>query len=159
MIQDVNQREANLRNHPNFDEVYDDDKAALEAFRKAGDLGAFFVEDHDDDDDSSEKSNDESHFESIVADSTSVHRRMSLGSSVSSLRSKVSTQTSLSPLYEEDPTREADDDDEEEGGHMSPSPPKRPKATSASVTSLSVSTLGQTIIAEGSGESSSSDDE
>lgn len=38
---DLNKRESELRNDPDYDQICDEDKAAIEAFRKAGDFGHF----------------------------------------------------------------------------------------------------------------------
>ena len=47
LIKDVNEKETELRNHPDFAAVYDEDKEALAEFRKSGELGELAVEDAD----------------------------------------------------------------------------------------------------------------
>lgn len=129
IAEEFNHREAELRNNPEFDQVFEDDKEALSIFRKAGDLGTFLVGNEDESVESVEE-----HSASDLAErpsTTSKRNRLSMGSSISSIRSKLSTQGSLSPLREED---------EEEGD--SPSPIKRRRTSQASE-NFSVSTAGQ----------------
>ena len=47
LIKDVNEKEAELRNHPEFADVYDEDKEALAELRKSGELGELALEDAD----------------------------------------------------------------------------------------------------------------
>lgn len=126
---EFNQKEAELRNNPEFEQIFEDDQEALQIFRKTGDLGAFVVEDEDGSVESVEE-----HSASDLAErpsTTSKRQRLSMGSSISSIRSKMSAQGSLSPLREED---------EEEGD--SPSPMKRRRISQASG-NFSVSMAGQ----------------
>jgi hypothetical protein len=140
-----------LRSDPEFAEVLDEDKEALNIFRKAGDLGDFVEED---DQHSAGSFENETQSE---APESSVQRRTrpSQGSSVTSKRSKASAQSSLPPLYEED------DDDSDEDGEGEPSPPKRLKLNSTDA-DQSVSTAGHTgthdeSIEEGSADGSDSE--
>jgi hypothetical protein len=104
----LNNLESELQNHPDFPEIYDDDIRAIDVFRKAGDLGQFVVTDDEltDKEESVGSPNEESRS---VASS---HRRSSIGSNVSSIRSQMSsTQKSLSPVYEEGEPESGSDDD------------------------------------------------
>jgi hypothetical protein len=132
-----------LRSDPEFAEVLEEDKEALNIFRKAGDLGAFVEEDDQ---------HSAGSFENQTQSEAPERRaRPSRGSSVSSKRSKASAQSSLPPVYEEDGS-----DEDSEGDH---SPPKRLNAADAD--QLSVSTAGHTgtheTIVEGSAEGSDSE--
>lgn len=150
----VNENEVDLRNHPEYDEVYDQDKEALAEFRKNGDLGEFVVEDTD--------TYTASQFSTTLGGSTgtTLKPRTSMGSSVSSIPSKVSNQASLESINEEDPSIEygMEGSDHEDDTHLStPKEPKRRRTVLSSAhTDASVSTLGQTL-AEGS--DNSDDDE
>jgi len=139
-----NRKETDLRNSPDFQEVYEEELVAIKVFRRAADLGEFVVKD----DESMIEDDDDLPTDQGRASVSSLRRRMSGGSSVSSIRSKVSAQGSLSPLMEED-TSVGEDQDE--------SPPKRRKLTSMSASQAS-STLGSsrmhTPIDEGSEENS-----
>lgn len=140
-----NRKETDLRNSPDFRDVYDEELAAIKVFRRAGDLGEFLVRDEE----SMNEDDDDLPTDHGRASASSLRRRMSGGSSVSSIRSKLSTQGSLSPLMEEDPSVGEGEEDE--------SPPKRRKLSSMNSSQVS-STLGgshsHSPIDEGSEESS-----
>jgi len=125
LAQCLNQHEATLRSHAEFEEVYDEDKKALEQFRKLGDLGQFVVEDED----------TATYTQTTMKTKTSSIRpafkpRSSLGTSVSSIPSKVSGNGSLESIMEETE------------GASTPSPTKRRSVPSSTRTMESVSTLG-----------------
>ena len=123
LVEDFNQREADLRNDPGFEQVLDEDKAALGIFRKAGNLG----------DCPGTGSQTVASYEEHTQPPTGSKRpRLSVGSSISSIRSK----TTLSPLYEEDGS------DNEEG--PSPSPASHQNIAPATSPNFSVSTGVQT---------------
>ena len=131
--------EADLRNDPEFEQVLPEDKEALKIFRKAGDFGAFVVEE---DYQTVESFGDPD--DSVLAErpstATSKRSRLSIGSSVSSIRSKLSQRSSLlPPLYEEA--------DGSEDGEDSPNENM----------SASTAKTHDTIIEEASGEGSDSD--
>jgi hypothetical protein len=143
----LNESEAKLRNHDEFEDVFDDDLEAISDFRNAGDFGSFVVEDP-------ETATQTTYAESTKAGSirgrstqggSLSQPRMSMGSSVSSIRSKAS-HDSLESIAEGDEDKNNDSGDEEEAklddGHLTPSPNKRRKMT-PSQTDFSVSTLGQ----------------
>jgi hypothetical protein len=135
LARDLNEKEAELQNHPEFAEVYDEDKKALAEFRKAGDLGELVIDDAD------------TYAASQFSTKASSKPRTSMGSSVSSIRSKISAQTSLESIHEEDPTVEnggENSDHEDDTRHSTPSPPKSRRTISSAHTDASVSTLGQT---------------
>jgi hypothetical protein len=128
--------------------VLDDDKEALSVFRKAGDLGVYSVDENQTVASYEERTREP---EGSRNPTSSKRPRLSIGSSISSIRSRLSTQASLSPLHEEGGMC---DDDEE-----SPSPIKRRRLSSTSA-SLSVSTAGRThdtIVEENSDLGSDSD--
>jgi hypothetical protein len=126
---DVNTREAALRNDPDYSEVIEEDKAALDMFRKTGDLGHFIpIEDDTTTVKSKDLTNALSNADSTVftntdettnthADTNTSGKRSSArsassnrsyrddgGGSISStsIRSKFSSSQSLSPLHEDD---------------------------------------------------------
>ena len=70
-----------------------------------------------------------------------------MGSSVGSIRSKMSTHASLESIHEEDPVAEhdGDDSDKEDTRHSTPSPSKRSRKITSVHSDASVSTLGQTV--------------
>ena len=103
---DFNEKEAELRNHSDFGEVFEDDLKAMSVYRHAGNLGTFLVEDDND-----KTNEDESAGAGASAAGGASPRRLSHGSSIASIVSKTSTQKSLSPLPEEE---EKDVDDEAE---------------------------------------------
>ena len=136
--EDLDRKETDLRSSAGYKEIYEDDKAAIIAFRLAGDLGEFPGASIDDDDNTlgvstvrtgantvaSQTATDPGiHTEenSIVRESTESRNRSSAisrrpisksgGGSVSSasIRSKFSSSQSLSPLDEGD--EDAKDDD------------------------------------------------
>lgn len=105
----LNEKEYTLRNDSDFQDVLDEDLDALAEFRKVGDLGEFEAE-YDGD------TYTESH---ISRTPTALKPRTSMGSSVSSIHSIVTGQTSLSPIREEggavaanDDSGDGDDDDD-----------------------------------------------
>lgn len=153
---DLNKKEVELRNDPDFAEVYEEDLAALATFRGAGELGEFLPPDEPSTPDGGEENSltfSESGTVGRSVSSSSFRRRMSHASSVSSIRSlrSKSTLNSLSPLYEEDAASMDADDDDNESKSDSPSTTKGRSVAS----NLSLSTLGEAI-EEGSGESSGS---
>ena len=95
-----NEKEVELRNHPDYLELGELDKKSLSVFRQSGNLGTFLVEDDD------EKSRD---------DSLAVSLNQSLNSS--SRRGRLQPQKKrfkkLSPLLE---GNEEDDDDDDNDG-------------------------------------------
>lgn len=163
--------ETDLRQHPEYHEVHEDDLSALAAFRSA--LGLKEVKQHEtsprsvtDDDRSRNTAGDEYSDEgdSVTRASASTNRsrrRSYGGASVGSVRSKLSSAPgSLSPLYEEDASEEETPENEDDA---SPPPSKRRKGSRLSVSSaMSASTMGQSqqpTIAEGREESGASDDD
>lgn len=110
--EDFNQKEAELRNHPDFVDVLAEDMKALSLFRQAGNLGTFLIED-----DKDKSKVDRSPLGEGASSGGSDFRRRSLShaSSISSVVSKTSTQKSLSPLPEEE-GRDGDDAGEVTGG-------------------------------------------
>ena len=138
---DINSFEAALRSHSEYSDVYEDDLKCLFDFRKAGELGDYIAVTADGDIDT--------HETTKTAPSTyepaSARVRTSLGSSVSSIRSKVSG--ALDSINEQDPFDEDNDGDDTEGhddtSHSTPSPPKRPRTIYSARTQSSVaSTIG-----------------
>jgi len=95
---DFNQREADLRNHPDVKDVMEDDLQSIVDFRKAANLGTFLVEDDD------EKTKDDASAASGSA-------------SYRSIVSKTSTQKSLSPLPEGEEDQEGSDVEEKSEGN------------------------------------------
>lgn len=110
-----NEKEAELRNHPEFGEVFSEDIQTMSQFRKLGNLGAFLVEDNEDDDKTKE---DESEAASTQR---SQARRLSNAGSVASQASSIvskATQPSLPSLpehAEEDEQEQEDDMDTDDG--------------------------------------------
>jgi hypothetical protein len=114
------QKETVLRTHPDFDEVHEDDLAAVRAFKES--LGiretkTRFSESTYTQDDDSVAEDQPIATPSPAAASASSRRRIS---TASSQRSRLSTQSNLSPLYEEEGVA-----DSEEDRDVSPSPQKR----------------------------------
>jgi len=158
---DLEEAEADLRDHPDFHEVLADDLAILASFRKA--LGFKEVTRQEasprsvTDDDSRNSMGDDYSDEGDSVTKASVgtirSRRSHGGASVSSIRSKLSTAAnSLSPLYEEDASMEESPED----GTSPPPTKRRSRGKRMSIAStLSASTIGQSqaTIAEASGES------
>ena len=103
---EFNQKEYEVRTHPDYDNVLESDIEAMALFRKAGNLGAYVVEDDT-------TVGGRSHAASSIASSRTGsifrQRRPSVGGSISSVPSKVSTQGSLSPLPEEKDGETEDD--------------------------------------------------
>lgn len=137
--EDLDRRETELRSSADYKEIYEDDKAAITAFRLAGDLGEFPGASIDDDDDNTlgvstvrtgantvasqtatdpgvhteENSTVRESAESRIRSSAISRRSISKsgGGSVSSasIRSKFSSSQSLSPLEEGDEDTKDDD--------------------------------------------------
>ena len=106
---DFNEKEAELRNHSDYGEVFEDDLKALSMFRQTGNLGAFLIEDDD------EKAKEEtSAVVRMSVANSGMKRRLSHASSISSIVSKSSTLKSLSPLPEEKKTGDENEDGAEE---------------------------------------------
>jgi hypothetical protein len=156
---DLIEREENLRDHPDFSEVHEEDLAAISAFRNAlglRDDSPAEVSPSNSRAESMHSADDESSGGGTSVRGTAPSRRsLSKGSSVGSVRSKISTQNSLSPLPEED-----DDSLSTDG---SPSPEKRRGRTKRRLvgsfeSSKTMSTLGKTI-QEGSDEGEMEEDE
>lgn len=164
---DLNEREAELREHPAFEEAHEDDLAAIGAFRKA--LG---VKD-DEVDDASPRS--VAHSERIGSDdslgedtsarnvgmspspsselTSNFRRRLSRGSSVGSVRSMLSSaQHSLSPLPEEE------DDDDTMSSSSSSSPKGRSRGSLGRSRTMSKIGKLRSTIEEGSEEGESEDE-
>lgn len=117
----LNEHEAELRSHPDFADVYEADKKALEDFRKTGDLGEYYVEEDTATYTASQKSS--------LRHPSAFKPRTSLGSSVSSIQGTLGS---------------IDEEGEPEGGSPdgTPSPAKRSVVPSSARTEGSVSTLG-----------------
>lgn len=101
---EFNQKEDEVRSDHEFDQILESDVESMEIFRKAGNLGAFVMEDDTTVGGRSfaSRSVAASSRASSRASSAFRRRQHSLGGSVSSVPSKVSTQrSSLSPLPEE----------------------------------------------------------
>lgn len=157
---DLDDREATLREHPDFDEVHDDDLAAIASFRNA--LGIKESKRQvtlprrvttDANHSVTDYSSDEDDPRSVASGK---RPRLSHGGSVSSARSRMSSvQNFLSPLLEEEDTEE----NSPEENASPPTAKRRSGHMRASVGSgLSVSTQGhsQPTIDEGSSESEDS---
>lgn len=157
---DLDEKEAELREHPDFDEVHEDDLAAIASFRNALGIkepkqeetsprsvatGAHHsVTDY--------SSDEEDHAQRSV--SSGKRPRLSHGGSVNSARSRMSSvQNSLSPLLEEDDTLE-----ESPAKDASPPPAKRragrTRTSFGSALSVSAHVHSQPTIEEGSGSES-----
>lgn len=159
-----------MREHPDFDEVDDNDLAVLKTFRLALGIKPETTQRNASarsvtDDDSRSQNSDEYSDDGDSVTRTSVgtggtrRRRSQGGASVASVRSKLSSAPgSLSPLYEEDASVEESPDEEA----SEPRAKRRKGKRGVSIAStLSVSTIGgqsQPTIAEGSGESGSESD-
>lgn len=147
MTEDLNGKEAELRIHPEYSEVPDEDKEALTEFRKTGDLAEFVEEDGDT-------------YAASHGGTAILKPRTSMGSSVSSIRSKMSAQASLESIHEEDPSVEnggEDADHETDNSHFTPSPTtNRRRTISSAHTDASISTLGLTR--DGTNESDEDDE-
>jgi cohesin complex subunit SA-1/2 len=175
LLEDLDERENELRVDPEFVDVRQDDLQALEQFRKALGYAVFDAKatsprstatSHHSMD--GEESGDEGGVDSGSAgpssSSSKVRGRLSRASSIGSARSSrlSTTQSSLSPLPEEDGPRSSPDDDED----LSPSPGKFRKVAgsqrsgrSSIRSNLSVSSIGRSgTIEEGSGEDSDMSD-
>ena len=132
----LDDRESELRSHPEFHEVHEDDLGALARFREALGIGPSIFEapqqttredaSHDADDQSAGNTTTGSQLVTPKSAKSggSRGRRMS---TASSQRSRLSAQSSLSPLMEEKSASsgEGSEDEEEEE-----SPPKRRKVSS-----------------------------
>ena len=166
---DLDEAEEALKEHPDYNEVPEEDKALILSFRNAlgpkkktreetsprsvtdDDSRNSMGDDYSDDGDSVTKAS--------INTGGSRRRRSQGGASVASVRSKLSSAPgSLSPLYEEDASVEDSPDDE----GSEPRPKRRRGNRGVSIAStLSASTMGQSqpTIAEGSGESGSETDD
>jgi hypothetical protein len=138
---DINSYEAALRSHSEYSDVYEDDLKCLFDFRKAGELGDYIAVTADGDIDTHKTTK----TAPLTYEPASARVRTSLGSSVSSIRSKVSG--ALDSIIEQDPFDEDNDGDDTEGhddtSHSLPSPPKRPRTVYSARTQSSVaSTIG-----------------
>ena len=124
-MDDTTMNEATLRADTEFSDVYEEDLKCLVDFRKAGELGDYMHSGGDAGTYGTTKTAPSTYEPTILC------ARTSMGSSVSSIRSKVST--TLDSIHEEDPSIEDDHDDDDgtEGhdgtSHSTPSPPKRPR--------------------------------
>lgn len=164
---DLEDAEAELREHEDFHEVHEDDLKALASFRNALGIKETSRQSSsprsvtDDSDRNSVGDDYSDEGESVTKASVGTNRsRQYGGASVGSVRSKLSSVPgSLSPLYEEDASEEESPEDED----APPPSAKRRKGKRLSVSSqLTASTMGhsqQPTIEEGSGESEASDDE
>ena len=108
------EKEEVLKSHPEFNDVHEDDLKALRTFKESLDMEVEVAQVVSQDDESSEDDKSAVGTPSPSKSSTASSRRRI--STAGSQRSRLSTQSNLSPLEEE-----GDSDDEE----MSPSPPKR----------------------------------
>lgn len=142
------EKESALRTHPEFDEVHEDDLAALRTFKES--LGIretrqISVESTYAQDDYSAADEDASAIATPSPGTASLNRRRS-SSIAGSQRSRMSTQSALSPLEE---TEERDE--------VSPSPQKRRRLARSlgdSATKSTAGTVQRTIDEEDEGEDS-----
>ncbi|CAJ1942584.1 unnamed protein product [Cylindrotheca closterium] len=109
------EKEEVLKSHPEFNDVHEDDLKALRTFKESLGMEVEIAQVVSQDDESSEDDGSAVGTPSPSKSSTASSRRRI--STAGSQRSRLSTQSNLSPLEEE----EGDSDDED----MSPSPPKR----------------------------------
>lgn len=136
----MNNRERELRSHPDYADVYEDDLKALEEFREICGLGDF-AEDMD------TRTATTSRLDTTTRGGSSAvfSARNSLGSSVSSIRSKTShtTASQLQSIQEEDSPDDDDASSEQDEEDARSTPSKRRKVlASQSGTPGSISTLG-----------------
>jgi cohesin complex subunit SA-1/2 len=151
MKENIDAKEEELRFHPEFDEVHEDDRAALASFRESLGLKATLP--------LSEISgsphtvpDDGTVMDSPAATTPSTSgRRRSAPNTANSQRSRVSVQSSaqgsLSPLYEEDPANSGDE---------SPSPQKRRRLSNSLGSSITMSTVAEKKVDEGENEETAS---
>lgn len=133
LIGDLNGKEADLRGHPDFGEVFNEDLESLAEFRRTGELGELLIED-------GETTYTASQRTTTQCDSTALKPRTSLGSSVSSIRSKVSA---LESIHEEvENGGEISDHEDDDTRQSTPSPIKRRRTLSSTHTEASASTIG-----------------
>ena len=92
---EFNEAERNLRSDEEYSEIFAEDKATIEDFRKAAGFGPYSGDDGD-----SIQSADATSVSAGSHASSRRQPRLSLMSGISSIRSKTSTKGSLSPLYE-----------------------------------------------------------
>ena len=128
-------RESELRSHPEFHEVHEDDLGALARFREALGIGPSIFEAPKTREDASSYADDQSAGNTTAASQLVTPKSAKSGgsrgrrmSTASSQRSRLSAQSSLSPLMEEKSASSgegSEEDDEEEE-----SPPKRRKVSS-----------------------------
>lgn len=126
------EKESQLRRHPEFEEVHDDDLNALSDFKKSLGIKRKVT------DDSFGTANDDNSFSvATPSPATATSSRRGTHSGVSkgsraSRRSNMSSQSELPPLYEEDDAENdgADENNESDG---SPTPQKRRRLDNGSV--------------------------
>ena len=131
-------QEAELRRHPEFDEILDEDKEALGYFREIGKLGNFVSEDDDHTEDSFD---DQTQTQTVASASSSRRPRSTPGSAGSSVWSRKTTQSSLPPVDEE--------------GSDDASPPKRLRLNDSVDRSISTAGHSQESIREESPQAES----
>ena len=110
---DFNQKEDEVRSHPEYEEIVESDIEAMSLFRKVGNLGSYTVVEDD------TTVGNRSVFSRASSRASSVfrNRRHSLGGSVSSVPSKGSLP---SVPEEKDGEGEEDDDDDEDTDSRKP---------------------------------------
>lgn len=159
----LNALEADLRSHKDFAAIYEEDTKALADFRKIGDLGEYFV----DEETATYTETATNTAATSLKASMRFKPRTSMGSSVSSIPSKVSgAGGSLESINEEEPG--------DDGSPGTPSPAKRSIVQSVgSVSSLDTrdpspslrkrrkqsSPAGDSVESKGSGEGDTSGDD
>lgn len=172
VLAELNAYEIELRADPDFDEVFDEDLGALVDFRKSGMFGEFVVADVD------SNAVIRTAVTHTRSDKNSMKPRTSMGSSVSSIRSKISTQSTLDSIREgkgggaPDTTARKHQQRElsqassgkspavqEEASSSTPSPPKRRRMISSAHSGASISTLGLSRDEEGGNDSNDDDDD
>jgi len=103
ICRELDSREDELRKHPDFEEVHEDDLAALSSFRSFLGLQELNTTPSSKSSDGMEEEDDGvSALQTPHSKNVMKTRTPSRGSSMGSLRSKISTRSSLSPLLEED---------------------------------------------------------
>ena len=126
------EKESELRRHPEFEEVHDDDLNALSDFKKSLGIKRKVT------DDSFGTANDDNSFSvATPSPATAISSRRGTHSGVSkgsraSRRSNMSSQSELPPLYEEDDA-ENDGGDENNESDGSPTPQKRRRLDNGSM--------------------------
>lgn len=140
------QKETDLYAHPEFDEVHEDDIAALESFKES--LGILTKRKGDSRSASADDQRSLDGTLSIAATpspttasaSSSKRRRMS---TASSQRSRMSIQSNLSPLYEEEGGGNDDDGGHESDGSPSPQKQRRLLRDNSLGSSVTMSIVGK----------------